>query len=193
MPSPWDYTHTPGNNGVTLNQSRWGLLPRLVGTGGGLSANFLYATPFGCGGNLTLPSLRVFLGSGGSNGNARLGVYRNTSASVLYPSTLVDQFEFSFLSTDTGYAGGTFTTPLTLNDGLFWFVMNLSAGKVMNSVGFSLSNNFSPLHLLGIPSSFFGANVIYGLGRAQTYAALPATFPAGATAVNAPPMFYFRG
>lgn len=193
MPSPWDYTHTPGNNGVTLNQSRWGLLPRLVDAGSGMSANFLYATPFGCGGNLTLPSLRVFLASGGSNGNARLGVYRNTSASVLYPSTLVDQFEFSFLSTDTGYAGGTFTTPLTLNDGLFWFVMNLSAGKNMNSVAFSSTGNYSPPHLLGWSGSPFGTPPIYGLRIAQTYAALPATFTAGASAVNQPPMFYFRG
>lgn len=193
MPSPWDYTHTPGNNGVTLNQSRWGLIAREVGTGGSIAANTIFTTPFGCGGNLTLPSLRVFLGSGGSNGNARLAVYRNTSASVLYPSTLVDQFEFSFLSTDTGYAGGTFTTPLVLNDGLFWFALNLSAAKPMNAVGFSLTGNFSPSHLLGWPASPLGNPPIYGLSRAQTYAALPATFPAGATAVNAPPMFYFRG
>jgi hypothetical protein len=159
-----------------------------------MSANFLYATPFGCGGNMTLPSLRLFLGSGGSNGNACLGVYRNTSASVLYPSTLVGQFEFSFLSTDTGYAGGTFTTPLTLDDGLFWFVLNLSVAKPMNSVFFNLSGFSSPRHLLGTSgSSIVGVSPIYGLRLSQTYAALPATFPAGATAVTSPPMFYFRG
>ena len=181
MLSPWNYVHTPGNNGVTLNQTRWnlnGYTPNPFTSSP--TANTIEAMPFACGGNLTISSLLVELVSGGSAGSARLGIYRNTSPSVLYPTTLVSQLEFSFLGTDAGYTGGSLPASVNLDDGLFWLAILPSVSKTMRGCLFSTS---TPRMLLGYSSPFTQAP-LKSITRAAAYGPLPATFPAGGTAVN---------
>lgn len=196
MLSPWNYTHTPGSNGVTLNQTRWNLCGYATTTGSP-TANTIDAVPFACGGNLTVSSLLVELVSGGSNGSARLGIYRNTSPGVLYPTTLVSQLEFSFLGTDAGYTGGSLPASVNLDDGLFWLAILPSVSKTMRTRLFSSGSN-TPRMLLGYPfqvaSPFLNVVPLKSITRAATYGPLPATFPAGGTTVNnsAAPFIFFR-
>jgi hypothetical protein len=181
MLSPWNYVHTPGNNGVTLNQTRWNLCGFPLTTSSP-TANTIEAMPFACGGNLTISSLLVELVSGGSAGSARLGIYRNTSPSVLYPTTLVRQLEFSFLDTDAGYTGGSLPASVNLDDGLFWLAILPSVSKTMRRCLFNPSTG-TPRMLLGYSSPFTQAP-LKSITRAAAYGPLPATFPAGGTAVN---------
>lgn len=193
MLSPWNYTHTPGSNGVTLNQTRWNLCGYGTTTGSP-TANTIDAVPFACGGNLTVSSLLVELVSGGSNGSARLGIYRNTSPGVLYPTTLVGQLEFSFLGTDAGYTGGSLPASVNLDDGLFWLAILPSVSKTMRTRLFQISGQNLPGMLLGYPSTFVSQPPLRSITRAAAYGPLPATFPAGGTTVNnsAAPFIFFR-
>jgi hypothetical protein len=193
MLSPWNYTHAPGNNGVTLNQTRWNLCGYATTTGSP-TANTIEAVPFACGGNLTISSLLVELVSGGSAGSARLGIYRNTSPSVLYPSTLVGQLEFSFLGADAGYTGGSLPSAVTLDDGLFWLAILPSVSKAMRTRLFQISGQNLPRMLLGYPSPFANTPPLRSITGAATYGPLPSTFPAGGTTANnsAAPFIFFR-
>jgi len=193
MLSPWNYTHAPGNNGVTLNQTRWNLCGYGTTTGSP-TANTIDAVPFACGGNLTVSSLLVELVSGGSNGSARLGIYRNTSPGVLYPTTLVSQLEFSFLGTDAGYTGGSLPASVNLDDGLFWLAILPSVSKTMRTRTFQISGQNLPRMLLGYPSTFVNQPPLKSITRAAAYGPLPATFPAGGTTANnsAAPFIFFR-
>lgn len=192
MLSPWNYTHTPGSNGVTLNQTRWNLCGYATTTGSP-TANIIDAVPFACGGNLTISSLLVELVSGGSNGSARLGIYRNTSPGVLYPTTLVSQLEFSFLGTDAGYTGGSLPAPVNLDDGLFWLAILPSVSKTMRTRLFQSSGQNLPRMLLGYPASW-AIPPLKSVTRAATYGPLPATFPAGGTTADNSdaPFIFFR-
>lgn len=183
MLSPWNYVHTPGNNGVTLNQTRWNL-NGYNPTTGSPTANTIEAVPFACGGNLTISSLLVEMVSGGSAGSARLGIYRNTSPGALYPSTLVSQLEFSFLGTDAGYTGGSLPSAVTLDDGLFWLAILPSVTKTMRTRLFQASGQDMPRMLLGYPTPYQNTPPIKAITRAASYGPLPATFPAGGTASN---------
>jgi len=192
MLSPWNYVHTPGSNGVTLNQTRWNLCGYATATNGAPSANTIEAVPFVGGGNLTISSLLVELVSGGSNGSARLGIYQNTSPGVLYPTTLVSQLEFSFLGTAAGFTGGSLPAPVTLNDGLLWLAILPSVSKLMATRTFTAATASSPRMLLGYGAPFTNQPPFKSITRAAAYGPLPATFPAGGTTSNtAPAPFIF--
>ena len=183
MLSPWNYVHTPGSNGVTLNQTRWNLCGYGTTTGSP-AANTIEAVPFVGGGNLTISSLLVELVSGGSNGSARLGIYQNTSLGVLYPTTLVSELEFSFLGTDAGYTGGSLPAPVTLNDGLLWLAILPSVSKTMRTRSFQITGQNLPRMLLGYGAPFTSQPPLKSITGAAAYGPLPATFPAGGTTSN---------
>lgn len=192
MGSPWDYTHNPGTNGVTLRQSRWLLGAQTTPTfAGGPGANSITAQPLVGGGHLVISALRAYLVAGGSAGSARIGIYSNTSSDVLYPATLLGQVEFSFLGTDVGFFGAALLSPLSLTDGLYWLVHHTSVAK--NMAYFLTVSGIQQPNSMGWASASIPSTPYIGYGGSTPYGVLPSSFPAGMPAVptsNIPFLFF---
>jgi hypothetical protein len=142
-----------------------------------VTSNNLRARPFSISKPITLDRLSFEVTTGGGAGSkARCGLYNATSLKNLYPSSLiVDGNEFD---TTVGNEGNKASTiAVTLSPGTYWFaylagttgpsVRTLSAGG-REASGMAVDNTLSQMWLQ-IVLSF-------------TYAALPSTFPGGATA-----------
>jgi hypothetical protein len=106
-------------------------------------------------------------------GKVHFGIFADSG--VVYPSSLLlDSGEF-----DTGTTGvKTATINLTLNPGLYWAVIVGNAAPTLRALATG-----GAAAILGLDS---GLGTASGLGYtvAFTYAALPATFPAGATVLT---------
>ena len=138
-----------------------------------LSIGTLYTVPFVSPRGATLDRLAFEVTTGGSAGSvARAGIYAATSATNIYPSALVvDGGEF--VTTSTGVKAATISVTLE-PDILYWavYLCGVSAPAIRRTVRF--------LTVLGVPSTI-GANSRNLLSPAQSYGALPSTYPAGAT------------
>ena len=108
---------------------------------------------------------------------ARVGIYTATSAENLYPDSLViDGGEHA--TSSIGAKTATISQPLQPNT-LYWFV---HLGGVGSPTILGLGAG-SCMSLLGRPSTL-GANTSTNLTVAQTYGALPASFPSGAAVAS---------
>lgn len=163
-----------GGGGLT----RWfeaGRVNATAGSTASFSNNLLRAIPFRApsrGGTIDQLAFNVTTLIAG---NARIGAYRSTSKSNLYPSTrIADSGDIS-----TGAAGvKTYATSITLEPGeLIWIVLVNSAATSMRSVP------------VGGLEAVYGVDATMpttpgvGVSVAHAYAALPATFTAGGAAL----------
>ena len=136
-----------------------------------VSANQLYAIPdvMGRGGILDTIAFEVTTLAGGSS--CRVGLYTNANDNAPYPGTLV---------VDSGVLSGGSTGVKSLtgiggpwNQGLYWWVFESDGTPTVRSVAVGGQS-----HLQGLSSAL----ALQGaLTKAFTFAALPTTFPSGAT------------
>lgn len=113
-------------------------------------------------------------------GNARIGLYSNTSDSVIYPSTLL------FDSGDIGTGTGGFiaaTCSVTLAPGAMYWVVHI--GSVAATLRCLAVAGVSPL--LGMPTGLGTAHNA-GISATMTYGTLPSTFPSGGGTFSAVPI-----
>lgn len=142
-------------------------------TGVAATGNTLYAWPWVSPRGGTLD--RIAFENTATNGGAlRLGIYAATSATNIYPSALVLESEFAAVMGTTGAHANTISTALTPST-LYWVVLITNGTPTLRSVASTAIRN-----VLGLPSTL-GATARSALSPAQTYGALPSTFPAGAT------------
>jgi hypothetical protein len=144
-------------------------------TTGVFTQNILFAVPFLSGNNIAIN------GVGYNNddltaSNVRIGIYNNMAATDLYPSSLVAASAVIPTGSAAGFKSDTALIANLESDSLYWAAMvcsvTLNQMRVMpliNGYGF-----------LGRPSPP-GATRNNHISVAFTYAALPSTFPAGAT------------
>ena len=111
-----------------------------------------------------------------SSGNARIGLYTNTSDSDLYPATLLA--DSGSISTGTaGVKSASITQALTPGR-MYWLAFVSDTTPSIRKL-----NGASTGNLMGNPPSF-AVNPNVGLTVNFTYASLPGTFPAGAVPFN---------
>lgn len=137
------------------------------------AVDFIRAHPFfsGVGGNIDRLSFEVTVGAALSVG--RVGIFKATSETNIYPNELIvdsGQFDCSVAGVKTA----TISVELEPNT-LYW--IGLAFGVAAPTVRLN-NQNLSP-QVFGFPATL-GASVRTGLAIARAYAALPATFPAGA-------------
>lgn len=142
-------------------------------TGVAISSGTLYAMPWVSprGGTLDRIAFENTVTNGGA---VRLGIYAATSATNIYPGALVLESEFAAVMGSTGAHANTISTVLTPST-LYWVVL---LGSTTPTLRFVPSTGIR--NVLGLPSTL-GATARSALSPAQTYGALPSTFPAGAT------------
>ncbi len=176
--SPWSLTHA-GGSGL----ERWyyaNVECAAALTTGAPSANVLRAIPFiapSRGGVLDRIAIAVTTLLAG---NARIGIYRNTSESNLYPSDLlVDSGDLS--TATTGVKAATINVSLVPGE-LYWFAHVGSVAATLRCLTVANASN-----LLGITSGLGTAQSV-GVSRAFTFAALPSPFGAGGAEISAVPI-----
>ena len=146
----------------------------------------LFATPFIVSTPSTLNAMAVNVTTSAPSSTVRLGVYRDSN---LYPSTLVTEAGEVATATDNTFASVTLGSNVTLQPGLYWFVIAVGVASptlrhIVNTQALSLGNRSNA----GDTSSQIG------WVHAFTYAALPATFPSSSptTSTTNRPAIYAR-
>lgn len=170
--------HVSGGGGV-VSWYEAGRVNGTAGTSASHSANVLRAVPFraparGC----TIDQLAFNVTAGVAASNARIGAYRATSESNLYPGARI--FDSGDISTVANGVKTHAPTPFTCTPGeLIWIVHVGSAAPTLRTVP------VGGLDAVVGTDATMGTLVGVGLSVAHTYGALPATFTAGATALTA--------
>lgn len=142
-----------------------------------MSTNFIRAYPFYHGRAGTIDKLGFYVSTLAASGVGRIGLYKATSETNLYPNELViDSGELSTAS--TGVKEATISVDLEA-DQLYWMVFLFG---VANPTLRALQSYATPA-ILGDQNTF-GTPVTIGLYASLAYQALPATFPAGAVELN---------
>lgn len=143
-----------------------------------LSVDSLGAYPFvvGRGGRISRIAFEVTVG-GTAGSVARVGIYKPTSKTNIYPGELVvDGGEHDTTSAGVKITGFDFGLHEVLEAGLYWFAGLVGVAvptlRVLLPVGVN--------SILGVPPTF-GAAPYDRLIVDRAYGALPETFPAGAT------------
>lgn len=132
----------------------------------------LFATPFILARAVSLSSLTFNVQAGAAGSSARVGIYANTRDTLLYPSSLiVDGMDIATVAmgVKTSAVG-----PLTLAPGIYWsaYLASVLAPTILGVPAY----NLHPL-LGNDPATLVVRSF---LSLAFPYAALPATFGAGA-------------
>lgn len=169
------------SKGSTLNQ--WYTSPNTgtaMGTGAP-SANILRAIPFLVEKTTTIDQMAINVTTAAA-GNARVGIYNDNGNN--YPSALVVEATAT-TQINTGSTGVKIATdnlPVTLQPGLYWLAIVGNAAPTIRvfSVG-------TLIPILGYASTL-PTNAQFGWSVSFTYAALPATFPSGASAIIGTPI-----
>lgn len=141
-----------------------------------VGADSFWAIPFIVSQNFTVSTMFVNATSGSGGQNFRLGIYNNTSSSVLYPSTRV--YDTGTLTTVVGSSNIMKTgvnTQLTTN--LYWLVF-LSQNSSYAITSFTSSSAYT---ILGYDAMFGGGTA---LALPYSYGALPINFPVGGNMVS---------
>jgi hypothetical protein len=124
----------------------------------------------------TIDRIAFEVTTGGTAGSkARVGIYAATSQTNIYPNALiVDGGEFD--TTTTGIKSATISTVLTPNV-RYWaaYLCGTAAPTIRTPINSMLDGS-----IIGISNSIGNAMPPWGLRVAQTYGALPGTFPASA-------------
>jgi hypothetical protein len=152
-----------------------------------VAGDTLFAQPLWVAEAMTLDRLAVNVSTGASGALARFGVYTAAVTGNLYPDALL----FDAGEVDAGTSGvKSVTVNLNLAGGrLYWLAMMKNA---TGSAWFRCTNLAWAVDVLGVLSTLptTGAQ---GLSVAQTYGALPATFPSGgAPRSGTTPQVFFR-
>ena len=159
-----------------LRAGRYHIFPAGTNTTRALTANQLYATPFFTPVARTVTKIAIHVTTLGSGANARLGIYADDG--TVYPGSLVaDCGVVSMASTGLKEITGL---NITLNaNTLYWLCLVPSVAATISAV--TAGAHWS---LLGYGTALNVVGAAYWR-VAFTYAALPATFPAGAAAQTA--------
>lgn len=132
----------------------------------------------------TIDKLKQKLHSGSGLGSAllRCGIYTN-SATGVYPSARLLDYEMSFVSSDTMKAF-TLPTPLALPPALYWAVATANMGTITGAFKGPRCAGMWPILGHG-KSTMLNADLVAGVAwsHAFTYGALPATFPSSSPSV----------
>lgn len=139
-------------------------------------ANTLYAMPFIAEKEFAIDSIAMKVTTLGASSNLRFGIY---SSQNLYPNSLIVD-SGSIPGTTIGVKSAVIN--ITLTQALYWLVCVCSATAPVVS-GFTAAG-LNPI--LGLDNTLSGLGLGYGV--AFTFAALPATFPAGASIRTAVPL-----
>lgn len=172
-----------GRGTTPLNMWYSGVQNATAFTTTGPTNDFLYAQAFIISRQLIIAKISFELTTSGAAGSkARVGIYKNTSPTVLYPSDLfLDSGEF-----DTTVTARILTTSglsTVIPPGIYWFVT--LTGTAVPTLRCLSAANYP--HILGAPSTL--ATLNQRLLVARAYGALPASFPAGgAFSANLTPM-----
>jgi hypothetical protein len=146
-----------------------------------LAVNTLFAMPYLVGNEQHITSLGVQTSAGA--GNIRFGLYSNISLANPYPDALlVDSGDFAPAAGLNYFSGAPLPLTLTART-LFWLACVLPAGQTRSYS--TPSRAFWPV--FGRPTGTVWSTVntsACALSAAFAYAALPATFPAGATVID---------
>lgn len=167
--------------GATLNQ--WYTSPN-TGTALGTGAptvNRLRAIPFVVSKITTIDAMAINVTTIGTASNARIGIYADNGNN--YPGTLVADAGAA-ITTTVGVKTYTTNLPVTLDTGLYWLVHTSDGSAAATLRAFVLAS-LNPV--LGYAATL-PTNAQFGWDAAFTYAALPATYPAGAAAITAIPV-----
>lgn len=154
----------------TTNVERW-MVPGVTGViARSPSVNRLYAMPFFVSQPCTLVQLAVNVTTAGASSGVRVGVYRSAAENDIYPGALlVESGEMD--TSSTGVKTSTVNQALTPNRWHWYaFLCKASAPAVTGVSTYSSG--------MGVDTAFAYANNLY---VAQTYGALPSTFPANPT------------
>ena len=146
---------------------------RQVATTGSAVANTIYAIPFFAparGGTLD----RIAIHNTTTSGSVRLGIYAATSGTNIYPSALTVAGSEITLS-GTGVNAATISQALNPG-GLYWAVALFSSTPTVYIV-----DVYSMLPVMGMAEPTSAIYCYALLTASYTYAALPSTFPTGAT------------
>lgn len=138
-----------------------------------ITGDTLYAWPWVSPRGGTLDRI-AFENTATNAGAVRLGIYAATSATNIYPGARVLESEFAAVMGTASAHANTISTVLTPST-LYWVVLLGSTTPTLRFVASTAMRN-----VLGLPSTL-GATPRSALSPAQTYGALPSTFPAGAT------------
>lgn len=145
----------------------------------------LYAYPVYIPSAVTIKSTNLSVTTGQTGGSARIGIYADNGLG--YPGTLVTGSDAGALAaTGTAVVSNTALT-IALNPGVYWFASIFTASSTFPSVVGSTA-----VYTASLPASLgwdTAAHALATSGQAgtgvaitgQTFGALPATFPAGAT------------
>lgn len=137
------------------------------------SANVLRAIPFVCPKDITLDRIAIQV-TGTAAGDTRLGIYRATSTTNLYPDALV-------LDAGTVSVGSTGLKSITISQALeagtlYWFVY-------VSDVAPATRGMASSINVFGADNAL-GTGMGSALSVAFTYGTLPGTFPGSATILS---------
>jgi len=182
----WDYRNIgTGGAGETWYVAGQATGPALL-AGSALAPDLLVAVPFVASmhGN-ALDRLGFEVTSGGVD-TGRLGIYDTAALTTLYPGALVVD---SGAITITGAVFLSATVSAVLTPGrLYWAALVLDTNNTIRVCNVGGQGN-----ILGISNSGGVTALRHGVTVAYAYAALPATFPGGATYLTAsPPAIFMR-
>jgi hypothetical protein len=166
------YVHAPGGSGLTNRVTAGVETVTSVAAITGATANLLLAIPFVApqrGGTATTVDFEVL--GGPAVGNGRIGLYDNVADNNLYPKTLLaDGGSISLNSVSVKAA--SISVALT-GGALYWLVYNTDNA----AVGLNKLNGVDMTAMLGAPAAG-GTAYNVAISVAQTFGAMPATFPA---------------
>lgn len=176
--------------GIGSTIDRWHASDR-TGTQGlttqALAVDIIYALPFVVERGGTIDRLGFNLTTAGAAGSvSRIGVYKAVSYLDFYPDAV--QADSGSIATDGATGAKTYTLSLVLDPNTLYYlcilvgvagctVASLQSTNVLNLIGYSNT-------LSGTPGALWQV--------ASAYGALPATFPAGASASNTRPAVFCR-
>ncbi len=152
---------------------------------GAVAANVMYALPFVVGRTGTLDRV-AFNVTGAIVGNGRVGIYDSVAEYNIYPNAL--QVDGGSISTGTSGVKSTAISVTLAGGKLYWAVYVGSAAATLR-----VTSSGTCGLLLGMDNGL-GAGPNRSLTVAQTFGALPSTFPGGAalSVTNQCPFVYGR-
>ena len=141
-----------------------------------ITINTLYAMPFFLSKTQVLDRLAFNITGSALTKYARIGIYK-TNGSSFYPTDLV--YDSGQISTSpSGVKNASTVLSISLIPGLYWFALICNGTPAVSSL-----KKDEAFPVFGTTSLLSGDPGV-GLSKAYTFAALPSSFPSGATAIT---------
>jgi hypothetical protein len=153
-----------------------------------LTTNTFYAVPIVIEAKKTLSDLGINTSTASASSAYRLGVYTDDGNN--YPASLVAETSTQPVGTAIAFTSATFTTTPSLDPGLYWLAVNVTATPTVRAI-----TPAGALNILGTDNAAATTATGMGWSVTRTYAALPATFTTGAAimvATTGIPAIYAR-